>query len=82
MTDNQKFLVGLLLGAAAGAALGILLTSDKGKEIIDDLKSAAGKAGEDAKEVLSKFEAEMEDAVEKGKEWAQDFEDKAKNFAG
>ncbi len=66
MTDNSKFLAGLLLGAAAGAAIGYLLTTDKGKEIVEEIKSAAGAAGD-----------EVKSALEKGRKWASEFEEKA-----
>ncbi|GAO44973.1 YtxH domain-containing protein [Flavihumibacter petaseus] len=65
MSSNSKFLAGLLLGAAAGAAIGYLLTTEKGKEFLDDLKSAAASAGD-----------EVKSAIEKGKQWANDFEEK------
>ncbi len=68
MSDNSKFLTGLLLGAAAGAALGYFLTTDKGKEILDDIKSAASDATE-----------EMKNAISKGKKWAEDVESKTFN---
>ena len=38
MSNNKKFLGGLLLGAAAGAALAIFFSSDKGKEVVADAK--------------------------------------------
>jgi gas vesicle protein len=73
MNDQSKFIAGLLLGAAAGAALGYFLTTDKGKEIVDEIKSAAANAGEDVKEKVKQFESEIGSAVEKGKKWANDF---------
>ncbi|MBC7651601.1 MAG: YtxH domain-containing protein [Deinococcales bacterium] len=39
MLNNQKFLGGLLIGAAAGAAITIFLNSDKGKKVIADAKA-------------------------------------------
>ena len=39
MSNNQKFLGGLLIGAAAGAAITIFFNSDKGKEVIADAKA-------------------------------------------
>ena len=68
MSDNSKFLTGLLVGVAAGAAIGYFLTTDKGREILDDIKSAASDAGEEVKNVIAK-----------GKKWAEDVEEKT-NF--
>lgn len=65
MSDNSKFLTGLLLGAAAGAAIGYFLSTDKGKEVLDEIKSAAATAGD-----------EVKSAIDKGKKWANDFEEK------
>ncbi|MBC6490759.1 YtxH domain-containing protein [Flavihumibacter stibioxidans] len=77
MNDQSKFLAGLLLGAAAGAAIAYLMTTDKGKEMMEDFKTAASEAGDDLKDTVKKFETEIESAVEKGKKWASDFQDKA-----
>jgi gas vesicle protein len=74
MNDNSKFLAGLLLGAAAGAAIGYFLTTDKGKEIIEEFKSAALSAGDNIKSAVKHFESEFDAVVEKGKKWANDVE--------
>jgi len=58
MSDNSKFLAGVLLGAAAGAAIGYLLTTEKGREIIADLKSAASNAADEVKETVNKWASE------------------------
>ena len=42
---SQKFVAGLILGAAAGAAVALFLQTDKGKEILATIKDAAGDAG-------------------------------------
>lgn len=39
MSNNQKFLGGLILGAAAGAALALFFSSDKGKEVVENAKN-------------------------------------------
>ncbi|MGV3765422.1 MAG: YtxH domain-containing protein [Chitinophagaceae bacterium] len=61
MASNSKLLVGFILGAAAGAALGVFLTSDKGKELIADLKDAAGKFSDEVKETINKGKAFADD---------------------
>jgi len=75
MTDNQKFLSGLALGAAAGAAIAILLQSDKGKEMLDGIKDFASNAGDKMKDGLSGLTDEVNELWSKGKskteEWNQ-----------
>jgi gas vesicle protein len=64
MSDNSKFLAGVLLGAAAGAAIGYLMTTEKGKEILADLKTAAGNAATEVKETVNKWTSDVEEKVE------------------
>lgn len=63
MSDNSKFFLGVLLGAAAGAAIGYLLTTEKGREILDDLKSAASNAASDVKDTVNKWASDVEETV-------------------
>jgi gas vesicle protein len=63
MSDNSKFLAGVLLGAAAGAAIGYLLTTEKGREILSELKSAATNAAGEVKETVSKWANDVEEKV-------------------
>lgn len=79
MSDNKRFVAGLLLGAAAGAALGLFLSSDKGKSVVNDLKDMADKAGGNLKNTLSKLSDEVNDVVENGKEYAEELGQKARN---
>ena len=80
MLGNSKFIAGLLVGAAAGAAIAILLNSEKGKEIIEDLKTAANKAGDELKDVAGRLEAELAAVVEKGKEYAENLGQQVRDF--
>ena len=41
MSENSKFISGLLLGALAGTALALYLNSEKGKELIANLNIEA-----------------------------------------
>jgi gas vesicle protein len=43
MGDNSKFLAGIIVGAAAGAAITLLLNTESGRKVLADLKEAAGK---------------------------------------
>ena len=80
MLGNSKFIAGLLVGAAAGAAIAILLNSEKGKEIIEDLKTAANKAGDELKGAAERLEAELSAVVEKGKEYAENLGQQVRDF--
>ena len=74
MTDNQRFLSGLALGAAAGAAIAILLSSDKGKEMLDNIKDFASKSGDRVKDSLSNLSDEVNQLwgkKEKTEDWNQ-----------
>ena len=41
MSDNSKFLAGIIVGAAAGAAVTLLLNTESGKKVLADLKDVA-----------------------------------------
>ncbi len=64
MSDN-KFIAGLLLGAIAGTALVLFLNSEKGKELVRDLKEGAGKMQEDLGELA-------DDLLQKGKSFVDE----------
>ncbi len=80
MSNQSKFIAGLLLGAAAGAAIAYLMTSDRGKEILADIKSAASNAGEEVKAAANEVETEINEALEKGKEWVNNLKSNANSF--
>jgi len=63
MTDNSKFLAGIVVGAAAGAAITLLLNSESGKDVLASLKSTAEKAFHDWKDKLTGAVDEAETAV-------------------
>ncbi len=76
---SKKILTAALLGAAAGAVLGILLAPDKGSETRKKISKKAGEFGDAAKEkfnelggrVAEKFEnirSEANEMLEKGKD--------------
>jgi gas vesicle protein len=79
MTENQKFLSGLALGAAAGAAIAILLQSDKGKEMLDNIKDFASNAGDKMKDGLSGLTDEVSDLWSKGKDKTEEWNQTAQN---
>jgi gas vesicle protein len=60
MGDNSKFLAGIIVGAAAGAAITLLLNTESGKKVLADLKEAAGKTLRDLQNTAAD---EAEDAA-------------------
>jgi gas vesicle protein len=60
MKDNSKVVVALLVGLAAGAALGILFAPDKGNETRDKLAESLKNLGDSIKETAS---AEIENLI-------------------
>ena len=78
MNILNKFVAGLVIGVAAGAAVALFLQTEKGKEILSDIKEAAGT---NLKSNLKSFENEMNDLIKKGKKFVEDLEQKAKNTA-
>ena len=57
--------MGLLLGAAAGAALGFYLATDDKDKLLSDLKATAGKVKD-----------ELENEIEKGKQMVDHLKNK------
>lgn len=55
MSGLNKFIAGVILGAAAGAAVALFLQTEKGKQVMNDVKDAAADAGEKIKSKLKQF---------------------------
>lgn len=60
MNDNSKVFVALLVGLAAGAALGVLFAPDKGNETRDKLADSLKNLGDSIKETAT---AEIENLI-------------------
>jgi gas vesicle protein len=87
--SSSKLLAGILLGAAAGAVLGVLFAPDKGTEtrkkiakkgsdFSDSVKSKFNELGEALQEKYDSIRGEANDIIEKGKDKAQDAKNEAK----
>lgn len=79
MTDNQKFLTGLALGAAAGAAIAILLNSDRGKEILENVKDYASQGGQKVKDTINNLSEDVSNLWNKGKDKAEEWNQTVQN---
>ncbi|TAJ52665.1 MAG: hypothetical protein EPO58_11275 [Chitinophagaceae bacterium] len=77
MTDNQKFIAGLLLGAVAGAALALFMKTEKGQEILSEVQEGADKVQDELKEKLHEFDTAVNDLLSKGKAFISDLEQKS-----
>jgi gas vesicle protein len=73
MSDNQKFIAGLLLGAVAGAALALFLSSEKGKSVVADVKEGAENLQDKLQEKMTDFDQAVQDVLQKGKSVVDNF---------
>ena len=58
MKNQSKLILAFIAGAAAGAAVAYLVTSDKGEEIIDEIRNLAGKIKDNVTDRMTKTSAE------------------------
>ncbi|MBP9097658.1 MAG: YtxH domain-containing protein [Ferruginibacter sp.] len=88
---SKKLLSAVLLGAAAGAVLGILLAPDKGSEtrkkiakktgdIGDTVRNKFTEFGESIAEKFDNIRSEANDLMEKGKDKVQQVKEDTKRF--
>ncbi|MEJ7767362.1 MAG: YtxH domain-containing protein [Chitinophagaceae bacterium] len=74
--NNSKLIIGVLIGAIAAATISVLISSEKGQKVVEDIKEAAGKAEKDLRKAYDQFEKKLV----KGKEYATDLEKKAGKY--
>ncbi len=66
--SGTSFIIGFLLGAVAGAAIGFLYAPKPGRETRELIKEKAGRAAEKAKEAAEKAKHAAAEAREKVEE--------------
>lgn len=85
MENSGKVIGALLLGAAVGAALGILLAPDKGsetrKKLVGGAKDFADDLKKKAKEAADKFKNNADEASDYAEGKLDELKNKAKNKA-
>ena len=79
--NNQKFLIDLILGAAAGTYAALFFQSEKGKELMENVKDTATDVEDNLKEKMKSFDEEVSDLLRRGKEFVKDLESKARKGA-
>ncbi len=57
MKNQSKLILAFIAGAAAGAAVAYLVVSDKGEDIIAEIRNLAGKIRENVSERVTKASA-------------------------
>ena len=70
--ENQKFLTGLILGAAAGTAVTIFLQGENGKKLLSAVKDTAKVSGDELKSGISSAQSSLETLLHKGKRFIED----------
>jgi gas vesicle protein len=76
MSENSKFISGLLLGALAGTALALYLNTDKGKELLASLNIEADHIKEEAQEGYGHVKEGVDELLVKAKNLVKELEQK------
>lgn len=90
MKNSEKLITGILVGAAAGAILGVLFAPDKGSEtrkmiskksgdFVDTIKEKYNDLGEAIAEKYHSIRGNAHELIENGKEAAGKLKDEAKH---
>jgi len=76
--SNGKFLAGILLGAAAGAVLGVLFAPDRGTDTRKKIAKKTSKLGDDLKSKFDEMTETIKEKFDSIREDANDMMDKSR----
>lgn len=76
MSENSKFISGLLLGALAGTALALYLNSEKGKELLSNLNIEADNLKDNMQEGYGNAKEGVDELLTKAKNLVKELEQK------
>ena len=76
MSENSKFISGLLLGALAGTALALYLNSEKGKELLSTLNIEADHLKDNMHEGYNNAKEGVDELLAKAKNLLKELEQK------
>ncbi len=76
MKNNQKFLSGFLLGAAAGAIVTVFLQGEKGQQLVKTAKSGIKDAAEDLKDGIENIDNTLDKWIKKGRSLVAELKNK------
>lgn len=76
MSENSKFISGLLLGALAGTALALYLNSEKGKELLSNLNIEADHLKDNMQEGYGNAKEGVDELLTKAKHLVKELEQK------
>ena len=79
MSDNHKFVGGLLLGALAGTALTLYLNSEKGKQLLNDIQLDAASLQSDLDAGVEKIDESLQDMLSKARNLVAELEQKLRD---
>lgn len=79
MSDNGKVLGALVLGAAAGAVLGILFAPSKGSELREKISSSAGDLIDELTEKINEGKETLSELKEKVTSKVEDIKSKSES---
>lgn len=78
MKNDQKFLSGFVIGAAAGAVITTFLHGEKGQSVLRNLKNVVKEATEDLKTGIENFDEKLEKWTNKGRDFIAEFKNGTK----
>jgi len=79
MKNNQKFLSGFLLGAAAGAVATVFLQSEKGQELIQNARTGIKDATAELKNGIENMDSTIESWINKGRNLIAEIRSRSNN---